>query len=436
MQPPSPDDAFDADLKDRVVAWHNKSLLTARIRADQVSGIGVVSLPFAAARPGGPRTGGGGRLGAWRARLGRLLSPALSTLARRLPQRAAPVPAPLFDEPFLPPLKPRVVARFARRFSDARRPGSTDWPVRKIAPKDGSAPRSRRYLRTAAIESGGRRIRVLIGSGDRPRIIGPRLWSRRRLSGLLAGFGLLVIGSLVPALWPLIGPSADAPAPVLASAANPAAASASAPVSASAPASAAAPVADGGASAASPAAPAASGADTVVAAADPAHPATPDAPSGTAPETPSNAASAPTRAASHSPAPVVATAADRPPGEHGPSAVAPGRSAESAAAAAATPDPRRGTHVTAASASSSASAPSETRFALAAEPTRSRVSSMLRLSLLDLPTEPQADGVHAELMQAGSVWRVVIWPYPNQEAARKAQGDLRQRGVKVELIAF
>ena len=61
---------------------------------------------------------------------------------------------------------------------------------------------------------------------------------------------------------------------------------------------------------------------------------------------------------------------------------------------------------------------------------------MLRLSLINLPTEPQKDGAHAELMKVGPQWRVVIWPYGTPEAADKAREPLSRRGVKVELIAF
>ena len=61
---------------------------------------------------------------------------------------------------------------------------------------------------------------------------------------------------------------------------------------------------------------------------------------------------------------------------------------------------------------------------------------MLRLTLLDLPTEPQQEGAHAELMRTGAQWRVVIWPFADRQAAQQAQGLLASRGLKVELIAF
>ncbi|MEO8279559.1 MAG: hypothetical protein ABI564_07690 [Ideonella sp.] len=391
MANPTPDGSLDADLQDRVVAWHNRSLLTCRIDAAQVTGIGVVALPFAAnfdlALPGADS----GRLAKLRARI----DPLLRRVSARLHGRATTRLKPLFQEDFIAPLTPAMVARFARRHGDIKRPANDDVPLRRIRPVGSTGPHTNRYLRTAAIEFGGRRLRVLIGQGEKPFIVGPRLWNRKRLTGLLMGFGLFAIATAsLPFMLDLL--STDAAEPRLAL---------------SAPGNATPPAPQHGADAAPPRAvvipvPAASAA---------AHS---DDPSGPA------SASAP----AEPPAAPVVAAADPPAPAEQPHPTAPAVEPASASA--------RSTAISVAETSSNRASANAASFALAAEPTRSRVSSMLRLSLLNFPGEPQKDGVHAELMQAGAEWRVVIWPYPSREAAEKAQSSLNRRGVKVELITF
>ncbi len=410
-----PDRTDDADLKARVVAWHNRSLLTRRIDVAQVTGLGIVALPFALVEPVPPGAsfdapeGARNRFALLGARIRRLM-----TGWRSLPpKRRGASSQPLFSEDFIAPLTPRMVARFARRHGEMQRPRDAAWPLRRVKPVDNDSPITVRYLHTAAIESGGLRLRVLIGGGRHPRIIGPRLWSRKRLSGVVAASCVFVIfGSAVSMLWPSW--AADDQGPTLASATPTARQDTNEPgaVRVSATASAPASASDSAFSSASASAlaPTPTPASVIDAAAE---------------STSRSAAAAPPVRA-ESPTVLAAPQADTPAS----SGVA------KAKPSAAVDDPAHRSTTAETAAIAAAAAADQTLFALAAEPTRSRVSSMLRLSLLDLPVEPQKGGAHAELMQAGAGWRVVIWPYPSRQAALSAQDSLRRRGVKVELIAF
>ena len=291
-----------ADLAARVAAWHNRHPLALRITPAQVTGMGVVALPFlgatadgpdaahgatqetlpldaapaagdgaaAAPLPVAPEAGGNtpsqpagaesaqasppvtapapvaatSRLAAWASWC------KLSRWRGRTDPGTAPTPtsspAPAFSHDFLAPIRPQQVARFALRH------GLTEWPADALLPlrevvADGvpTAPQRTVYLHTAAIEAHGQRVRVLAGRGPRPAIIGPRLWSRPRsaVAAALFGSGLtaLLIGS-----WPIAARQlALAPAATSAAPAAPAAAPVAvpSPVAASASASASADVA-------------------------------------------------------------------------------------------------------------------------------------------------------------------------------------------------
>ncbi len=420
MDHPTPDRSHDADLIDRIVAWHNRNALTRRITPAQVSGIGVVALPFAAAPPAAgdesPSAAAGPLVGGH-------IGTALVEIKRRLHGLCGqfrigrkPAADALFDEDFIAPLQPRLVAKFARRHGELQRPGSADWPQRDIPPAaaEASTARCTRYLRTAAIEVGSTRLRILVGHGAKPAIVGPRLWSRRRLSGLLALLCTTVVAGTLALAWSALSPI-DRGEP-LALAAN----ATGAPLAARA---AAPPVQPASVPLDAPGAVAVQVAATAAAAAS-------------AVENSNLAAPAMVEGRTELPAIGQSVALDEsvthstPQPSVEPEAPSRPRHAKPATMRSSAP-PAAST----APAATATSTPSEV-FALAAEPTRSRVGSMLRMSLLDLPTEPQPAGAHAELMRTGAQWRVVIWPFADRQSAQRAQGSLASRGVKVKLIAF
>ena len=80
-------------------------------------------------------------------------------------------------------------------------------------------------LRTATLEVGGRRLRLLIGPGDDPAVLGPRLWSLPRVA--LACLPVLLLPLTAGTAWWLGAQSVRA-SPALAAAQHPAAAAASA----------------------------------------------------------------------------------------------------------------------------------------------------------------------------------------------------------------
>ncbi len=200
MNHPIEPSTADSELIGRVVAWHNRRWFTRRIEARHVTGLGLVALPFApAAAAGGTRAAG------WLRR----------------------PPVPLFDDPLIPPLRRSAIAALARRHGVLERPGPSAWPLRRFdsASSDG-ADAQWRFLRTAAIELGPRRIRVLVGAeGAQAAVIGARFWNRqhlrRLLAGLTAGVALAFAATLTsqvvlsdpPAVASAAAPAAVAPEP-------------------------------------------------------------------------------------------------------------------------------------------------------------------------------------------------------------------------------
>ena len=304
------------ELAAQVVAWHNRNRLAQRITTDHVRAVGVVVLPFVLP-PGAPDAGLAQRLdppllddsvhepvepqpdaasdepSAAEPAAAAAKKPTAALIVRlrvfgagllqRLPRRRrATGLTAAFSDDFIAPMSPQRVARFALKQGSGERPGTASWPQR-VVPVDEDRQAddlSVLYLRTACIELGEHRCRVLIGRGAKPRIIGPRAWSVPRVASAAAGatlmagvaaFGLL--GGLVPLGHPSVSgdptvlaslePAASAPTSVasarekesdhaLASteAAASAASSAASPSAASAPESADSPEAAGAATAA------------------------------------------------------------------------------------------------------------------------------------------------------------------------------------------
>lgn len=77
-------------------------------------------------------------------------------------------------------------------------------------------------------------------------------------------------------------------------------------------------------------------------------------------------------------------------------------------------------------------------YALVTDITRTRVASELRQQLMgssatigDLPGAPRTD-----LMQVGTGWRAVVWPFATEPQADKARRLLAERGIRTELLKF
>ncbi len=77
-------------------------------------------------------------------------------------------------------------------------------------------------------------------------------------------------------------------------------------------------------------------------------------------------------------------------------------------------------------------------YALVTDITRTRVASELRQQLMgssatigDLPGAPRTD-----LMQVGTGWRAVVWPFATEPQADEARRLLAERGIRTELLKF
>ena len=233
----------------QVVAWHNRHPLAQRIVPAQVRHVGVVALPFvdaarkdaheaAAVEPALEATAAdvpqGGSLRE-RASAQAQVAPALGEAAlaatRLVPDTATKLTKPqrrAFSERFLPLPSLWRIARFALRHGSAQAPPSSLGPRRDVAVDATLAAGTGttwRFLGTAAIEDGERRVRVLWGHAGKASILGPRLWSRTRIAALGAASSVCVLlAAFVPTM--LHRPQAVTGAPVLASAAPASAASA------------------------------------------------------------------------------------------------------------------------------------------------------------------------------------------------------------------
>lgn len=217
------DEFRDSELAAQVVAWHNKHPLAMRVEADQIRGIGSVSVPIhgvsdaiepslaSTGRPS-PEPSNTPIQGGLRAKVNQQSAPAEGN-RDPLGQAATAEPGPMagrrsrrtaaraaFDEDFIHPLRPGQIARFAARYGAEHDPYEGSAPTRHVPPVPHVASTaggvSSRYLRTVAIELDDRRVRLLVSASRwrRPVVIGPRMWSLPRcLAGatLLASFVLL-----------------------------------------------------------------------------------------------------------------------------------------------------------------------------------------------------------------------------------------------------
>ncbi len=408
----------------RVIAWHNKHPLAWHIDARHVVSVGHVWLPFEAppsAVPGGHRRG-------WKA---------------------------AFSENFIAPLRSGRVARWALKHGwQAQTDGATAGAVRVVdaTARQQDRPLETLWLATAAIELGATRRRVLIGHADdmaRAPVLGPRVWRRRRVAGVLATSSAVAgaaVAVLAMQLMPLLRPT------------EPATLMAAAPVASSAApaASSAVPVVSSPASAASSVAPAASAATEVVvavaaggaASAVPTPVPTPlqtPVPAGAAPLPPAQG-NVPSAAESRRPQLVAklddgSKAAAR-------EALAAARAARDeqrraqglpplpppGAASAATPPPPPPTLI-----AQAAAAPQT--WALTSRVLRTRAESerlLLALRAAGNATKPaeKSQQLVFEVLPVGADWRAVGYPFATRREAERARDLLAARGVNVEVAAF
>lgn len=405
-----------ADVVARVVAWHNRHPLARRITADQVSGVGIVVLPFAlkGAPPAAPEG-----------------DDITATDTPAPGDTAAPAElTPIFGDDWLFRPGSRRLGDWTRLHGVYPLHGVPHWPLRQVeadlalshrADAQGLEGRTARHLVTAVVDAGGQRVRLLLKPGPMAQapVFGPRLYSLPRLGGL-AGAG--VTASLALGLAALLKPAAP-------SAVTAAAPAASAPLTVGVAASAAASPASAGS-----AATASAHAEAVAA-----------------------PASSPASAA-HDELVHVADAASAPamPTEVVlPTDVRPQRQSRDAGdpplariRPQLTEDERREARLQAASlrgaaapmAASAASGPSFKGpvYALATPPVRTRDDALAQQVLLQGMKAQVSTPVPTQLdvMSAQGRWRVVWWPHPQQQEAEALLLQARARGLKVELIAF
>lgn len=191
-------------LVTHVVDWHNAHPLVRRISGLRVHTMGFVAVPYLAP-PGTPVE---------------QLQPAVSadpvggTLRQRAMERAGgeyisdrtqPVPSTppgppvtaddaAFDEAFFAPYDARRLARWVAQHGTGQPRIPRGASVRQIQPRaDVDMNRVHwRWVLTAQVDRGNARIRLLVGAGEPPAVLGPRMWSPARIAGvLLAAAGVL-----------------------------------------------------------------------------------------------------------------------------------------------------------------------------------------------------------------------------------------------------
>ena len=180
-----------ADVAARLVAWHNRHLLARRIAITDVSGIGVVALPYA-----------------WR-------------------EGSDTEPLPLYDSDWMHRVPPSRLHAWVRRHGQPALPGCDGWPRRQIDPERTSADdadakgledRCLRLAITASVTRNGHHARVLMqGSvpAQRAAVFGSRLWDPARTAGL-AGALAGSAGLFVATAWWMPANGDPPPPPVVA----------------------------------------------------------------------------------------------------------------------------------------------------------------------------------------------------------------------------
>ena len=197
-----------------VIAWHNQHPLARPISRRDITGFGVVSLPFSPpAEAPAERPADGG------------LAPAPVSAPTAASTSAPPPPRrfPMFDDlSLIPGLGRTRVVALALAHGWESRPGLPEWPLRQVPVSVGwqEADARRLHLQVVALKRGRRGARrVLVGRpvAGQPlaHVLGQRLWSWPRVAatGALLGGLLLSAGGLAWWAWAQWRP---APAEVLA----------------------------------------------------------------------------------------------------------------------------------------------------------------------------------------------------------------------------
>ena len=473
----------------RVVAWHNRHPLAHRISVEQVQSVGYVALPYlpppdaaatgkappAAAAAGAPEAAAGGSLreralaraqqagGAGEDKAGKGAKPekpAKSGKAAQSRLKAA------FTEDFIAPLSPRRVARWAARHGVAAAQAPRGAPLRQVDPDPAFAGQARElqtlYVLTAAVESRGKRLRMLLSPGTDEAVLGNHLWSPPRLAGggVAALGGLVALGLALTLLWQpapkavVAGPASQGGTVQVESAAGSAAMQSIKPPSLRAAALADAGVAD----AAKPPAPTASHA----AATAPAQPPADVQPTLGRIQLPSlgmprvDEALAAARERRLAQSAMAASAASAP--VPAPVAAAPSAGPAQTQPTAATPVPKTGplrpagvaaALLPAATPAQPVAAPAPNKPLAAAVPPPGQVFA---LSSRRLRTRAESDqtmaavksllagsgmtSVQVEVVPAEDDWRVVGWPFSQRAQAEKARTLLASRGIRLEIVDF
>jgi hypothetical protein len=417
------------DLAALIVAWHNRHPLARRIDAAQVHGAGIVRLPFAGPVAAAPKTAAAapeppaGASLRDRARAAHAVAGPAAPVSGDVPtsiDRSELVRA--FSENFVAPVSPRRAAQFALRHGAVHHAPAER--VRNVAVDACRVPPGANVtfltLRTAAIELGARRLRVLAGGPGVAAVIGPRHWNWPLIGG--AGLALLLVcaaGQWLPAQAP--------PGPAFAKAGLPAHDAAA--MAAAEPSGAPAPASQGASAAAAPGA-------ALIAAADPEPADPPQAPPPIV--QPDAEARIDIRPRLDT---LVAREARRQSRALRTAAVPGAAPAETSAAARRSP-PKPGTELTSASMAEPGAAPKAAtaaglNFALVTRETRSRAASLVLLGYLEsttlgLPSPTQ----HKELVPSEAGWRAAWWPFATRQEAERARKRLAGRGLEVEVVEF
>ena len=433
------DDQLLHDPAAQLVAWHNRHPLALRITPDEVSGVGVVVLPFVAI--------GGAASSRW-AHLPALVWRRLRQLAKRPgPPAGGPALTAAFSEDFIAPISPRRAADFALCHGSFERIGDAEWPQREVSADADVAPETvvRLFLSTASVERGRQRARFLISNSGAPKVTGPRLWHKRRVAIAAGALALAMVLPLVG--WFVFSgsgstpdavsaaPAASAPEPQAAASSAPAAvpatsAAASVPVLAEASASAVAPAASEATLEAPQHADAASSAITARAALAAvergAH----------APVTAVNKHQ-PARAPDPDPVPTelaqdgIAIPAKQ--------ALRPVLSGAQRAEAIRQAKALRETTPVPVPATATATAASRVKvFALVTSLTGTRSASERRQRMMSLSFAGgnMSGDLRSEIMQVDKGWRATLWPFDSKSAAEAARDMLEERGVYTEVVSF
>ena len=505
-----------AEVAARVAAWHNRHPLARRITAAQVQGVGVVAMPFvvpspareasreptlfAAPDPAGGDPDGAALPASSSPQPDAAPAPAPSLRERALAAAAAgdaggappnpevPAPAPAavptsvldrlrawarslrpverrgFSEDFIDPLTPRRIARFALRHGSLTAPPPGAGPVREVLEDDGLCARGSVqtwHLRTAAIEVGSRRVRVLLGDGPDAAVIGPRLWSPGRIAGGALAWALAMSGLIAAQTMSrhaaetevaVVAPAEQASAPARADPV-PAPTAPAAQVAEATRAASAVVLPHGAEPAASvPPPPSAQAAASAPGPFTPVAEAVASAlPLAAAPAAgPAAAAAVPVPAAS-SPAVSPAAAAPGPaPAPAWPVNIRPVIDVETVRAAKRESaalraqgkgEPTTGTAERRADGvppdKSAAPAADGTTYALAARSTRNRAASEVLLGLMKTAAAASGDKTQrTEVMAAQQGWRAIWWPFHTRQDAEKAQALLVSVGLEADLVEF